>query len=256
VILNAVSSGNPSGASLVLAHALGCDLSMYDALAEALGNEFDILRFDARGHGGSTQHAGPYTLWDMADDAAALIRERCAGGPVHVAGVSMGGMLAQALASRHPSLVQSIVVANSAQHYDELAQAAWAMRVDTVQALGIRNIADGAMQRWFTPEFRAAQPAVVAKARAVLEACHPASYIAACQAVAAIDFRQTNTALDCPALIVAGSRDEATPPAMSQAIFQTIPHSELVTLNTAHLSAVEAPDALAAEIRGFLHQVF
>lgn len=90
----------------------------------------------------------------LADDAAGLIREQAAG-PVHFVGLSMGGMTAQALAASQPQLLKSIVIANAASWYDDAAKALWQARVQTVLAQGVAAIADGAMQRWFTPEFRA-----------------------------------------------------------------------------------------------------
>lgn len=250
-------SGNPNGATLVLSHALGCNLHMFDAAAELLGAEFDILRHDQLGHGRSLHGAAPqaYSIFEMADALAELIDAQCAGGPVHVAGVSLGGMTTQALAARHPRLVASITVANSAQHYDAPARAMWQQRVQTVSAQGMASLADGAMQRWFSPAYRAAHAGVVDQARGMLLSCDPGGYAACCEAIMNIDFSLSNAHLACPALVIAGSLDEATPPAMSQAIAATMPHAQLATLPTAHLSALEAPAEFARELAAFLRQV-
>lgn len=249
---NTVQQGR--GPKVVLSHALGCDLSMWDGVAAALQDRYTVLRYDQRGHGQTPATEGAYSMDDLADDAAELIRAQGAG-PVHFVGLSMGGMTAQALAARHPELVRSIVIANSAASYDEAARAMWQARIDTVRANGVPPIADGALQRWFTPEFRADQvnggAERVAKLRAVLEATPALPYAAACAAVAAIALDEGNARIACPTLVIAGSRDEATPPAMSQAIADRIPGAQLASLDAAHLSAVEQPEAFAQRLADF-----
>lgn len=249
--LNFVRQGQ--GPTLVLSHALGCDLQMWDGVAAALQERFTVLRYDHRGHGASPATPGPFGIEDLADDAAALIAAQ-ASGPAHFVGLSMGGMTAQALALRHPALLRSLVIANAAAHYDAAAQAGWQARIETVRAQGVAAIAEGAMQRWFTPEFRAdaAGGVRVAALRAVLEATAPAPYAEACAAVAAIDFRASNARLRCPTLVIAGTRDEATPPALSALIAQSIPGARLRSIEAAHLSAVERPAAFAALLSEFL----
>jgi 3-oxoadipate enol-lactonase len=254
--LNIVRQGQ--GPLVVLSHALGCDLTMWDGVAAALQDRHAVIRYDQRGHGKTPATAGAYTMDDLADDAAELIHAQDAG-PVHFVGLSMGGMTAQALAARHPELVRSIVIANSAASYDEAARAMWQARIDSVLAHGVPPIADGAMQRWFTPEFRADEAGGgaqrVARLRAVLEATPARPYAAACAAVAGIALDAGNARIACPTLVIAGSRDEATPPAMSQAIAERIPGARLASLDAAHLSAVEQPEAFAALLTEFWESV-
>ena len=249
--LNFVKQGR--GPTIVLSHALGCDLGMWDETAAQLAPGYTVLRYDHRGHGKSEIVAGPCTIEDMADDAAALIAAQV-DGPVHFVGLSMGGMVAQQIAVRFPQLIKSIVVANSSSYYDEAARGMWSARIDTVLRQGMAAIADGAMQRWFTPEFRedAEGSKRVAALRAVLEANDPKAYAAACDAVSRIDFHSTNPLVACPTLVIGGSRDEATPPAMAEAISQVISGAELAYIDAAHLSAVEKPAEFAALVAGFI----
>ncbi|QHE85365.1 alpha/beta fold hydrolase [Hydrogenophaga sp. BPS33] len=241
------------GPTVVLSHALGCDLSMWDGVAAALRERFTVLRYDHRGHGRSPASGGAFTVGDLADDAARLIEAECQG-PVHFVGLSMGGMTAQALGARHPGLVRSLAIANAAMHYPQAARDMWQARVDTVLAQGVPPIAEGALQRWFTPAFRedaARGQALVAQLREVLVRSDASAYAAACQAVAAIDLAAGNARITCPTLVIAGDLDEATPPAMSQAIAQSIPGARLQHLSAAHLSAVEQPEAFAALLTAF-----
>ncbi len=246
------------GPAVVLSHALGCDTGMWDGVAAALKGRYTVLRHDHRGHGQSEAVPGPYTIDLLADDVAGLIKEHSAA-PVHFVGLSMGGMTAQALAARHPQLLKSITIANAAMHYDDAARAMWAARVKTVLEQGVASIADGAMQRWFTPEFRADETGGgmrrVAALRERLVNTDAAAYAASCEAVAHIDFRASNKSIQCPALVIAGTRDEATPPAMSEAICKSIPGAQLKTLPAAHLSAVEQPEAFAELLERFFESV-
>lgn len=166
---------------LVLSHALGCDLGMWDGVAAALEDRYTVLRYDHRGHGRSELIPGPYSVHALADDAA--------------------------------------------------------------------------MQLCFTPEFRADQPpgsaARVAHYRALLLAMDTQAYVDSCQAVSRIDFRKSNRRIACPALVIAGSRDEATPLAMFGAIHAGIQGAQLALMDTAHLSSVEQPTAFARLLSDF-----
>lgn len=248
--LNFVQQGQ--GPLVVLSHALGCDLTMWDGVADALQSRYTVLRYDHRGHGRSAGSTASYTVDDLADDAAELIRAQSTE-PVHFVGLSMGGMTAQALGARHPQLVRSLVIANSASNYNDAARTMWQARIATVLVNGVAPIADGAMQRWFTPEFRsdAHGSTLVAALRTVLEGTAPAPYAAACAAVANIALDAGNARITCPTLVISGVRDEATPPALSETIAHTISGAQLRSLDAAHLSAVEQPEAFARLLTEF-----
>jgi 3-oxoadipate enol-lactonase len=209
--------------------------------------------YDQRGYGKSEIVPGPYRIEDMADDAAVLIARELRG-EVHFVGLSMGGMVAQQLAVRHPELVTSIVVANSCSYFDESARGVWRSRIETVLEQGVPAIADAAMQRWFTPEFRQDTQGAkrVAALRAVLEATDAKAYAATCEAVSRIDFRLTNPRIACPALVIGGTRDEGAPLPMAEAICNSISGAELATIEAAHLSAVEKPVRFAGLVAAFV----
>lgn len=241
------------GPVVVLAHALGLDLHMWDEVAPLLARYFTVLRYDQRGHGRSEAPPGPYTLEQLVDDAADLVN-REVGEPVHFVGLSMGGILAQRLASRHPELVCRVVVADATSWYSEVARHRWRERIETVQEKGIAAIADGIVQRWFTPAFHADErnKARIAALRQVLVSTDPAAYIATCEAAATTELRDSNRAIACPALVIAGLHDASAPLVMSEAIAASISGAQLMTLQSAHLGAVERPHEFAALVTRFL----
>jgi pimeloyl-ACP methyl ester carboxylesterase len=102
--------GDEAAPPLLLIAGLGAQMiSWHEPLCELLSERgLRVIRFDNRDSGLSTHVDGPYTLEDMAGDAAGLL-DALAIDSAHVVGVSMGGMIAQALAYEHPARVRSLV---------------------------------------------------------------------------------------------------------------------------------------------------
>ena len=241
--------------TFVLAHALGCDLSMWDVLAEHLARHARVVRYDQRGHGGSDAPPGPYTTAQLADDAARLIDE-LALGPVTWIGLSMGGMVGQELTLRHPDRVQALVLANTTSAYPAEARAGWAQRIAGIGQGGLEGIVDGALQRWFHEAFRAAHPDVLAHWRSRVLACDAAGYVACCHAIAGVDTTARLPRIAVPTLVIAGVLDQGTPPEMARTIAQAIPGARLVVLRDAsHLSVLEQPAAFREALDDWLQAV-
>lgn len=249
--LHSITEGQ--GPVIVLSHALGCDLHMWDEVAALLKDRYTVVRYDQRGHGRSPASEAAFGMHDLAQDAADLIAQ-LGRGPVHFAGVSMGGMAAQALAALHPGAVRSITIANSAARYDAAARQGWQARIDTVRAQGVASIADGALQRWLSADFIARQPQRVAQMRAALVQIAPEPYAQACAAVAGIALHETNPSIRCPALVLGGTLDAATPLALSEEIAAGIPGAELARIEAAHISCVEQPVVFAQWLDGFIQR--
>jgi 3-oxoadipate enol-lactonase len=245
------------GAPVVLSHALGLDMGMWDGpaarlAAGALGARREVLRYDHRGHGGSAKPAGPYAMDELVDDAARLIRE-WGRGPVTFVGLSMGAMVGQGLAIRHPELVGKLVLANTTSIYPEAARAGWAQRIATVQAEGMAAVAEMVVERYLHADFRAAQPAATQAIRSAILRNDPAAYAASCAAVAGVAWQDSLAAIRCPTLVISGARDAGATPAMGEAIAARIPGARMEVLaDASHLSVLETPEAFDALLRDFL----
>ena len=245
-------SGTTPRHTVVMSHSLGCDLSMWDLLANGLAAESRVICYDHRGHGGSDAPAGPYSMAELADDAERLLSELDAG-PVVWVGLSMGGMVGQELALRHPQRVKALVIANASSGFDAAGRAAWAQRIKKVASDGVESIADMAMQRWFSEGFRATQPAAVARWRRRVVSTPAAGYLGSCHAVMNHDTTARLAGIHVPTLVIAGALDEATPLAMSQAIEARVHGAGLVVIDAAsHLSVLEQPDAFRTAVSRFL----
>jgi len=245
------------GAPVVLSHALGLDLAMWDGLARRLaaggfGAAREVLRYDHRGHGGSASPAGPYAMDDLVDDAARLVRE-WGRGPVTWIGLSMGAMVGMGLAIRHPELVGRLVLANTTSQYPDAAQSSWSQRIATVNASGMAAVAEMVVERYLHADFRAAHPEATQAVRAAILRNDPAGYSASCAAVAGVAWLDRLGQIRCPTLVIAGARDPGAPPAMGQAIAERVPGSrfELIA-DASHLSVLETPAQFDALLRSFL----
>jgi 3-oxoadipate enol-lactonase len=253
--VRAPRSGKTARHTVVLAHALGCDLSMWDSLANALAQDCRVICYDARGHGSSDTPPGPYTMAELADDAARLLRELDSG-PVVWVGLSMGGMAGQELALRHPALVAGLVIANTTASYPEEARATWGQRIETVRASGIEAIADAVMARYFDAAFREQHPATVARFRRRLVTTDAGAYMACCAAVAAVDTAARLGQIAVPALVIAGENDAGTPLSMAETLARGIPGTRLAVLaHASHLSAIEQPHDFATLVTHFLTEL-
>jgi 3-oxoadipate enol-lactonase len=241
--MNKIQQGQ--GPVIVLSHALASDLAMWDEVASLLAKHCTVVRYDHCGHGGSPLLTQPTSVEALAEDAAALIQQ-LGRGPVVFAGLSLGGMVGQTLAARHPALLRGLVVMNSAAHYAD--RSVWDGRIQAVRAGGMQAVAEGSLQRWLTPHFRETPQgqATADRLRKTLLTTDPASYIHTCEALAAMDLRASNRTITTPTLVVAGRHDQATPVAMSQAIADDIAGARLEVVDGAHVSAAEVPDEVAA----------
>lgn len=155
--LNYLDEG--TGAPVVFSHALGLDLTMWDAVLPHLPKGLRILRYDHRGHGGSDVPAPPYAMGALVRDAERLLDHLGVRDCVFV-GLSMGGLVAQGLAIKRLDLVRGLVLSNTAARIGN--DALWQARSDTVATGGIEALADATMERWFPPPLprRGAAPAL------------------------------------------------------------------------------------------------
>jgi 3-oxoadipate enol-lactonase/4-carboxymuconolactone decarboxylase len=240
--------GPPGAPPLLLLHSLGTSLHVWDEPAAALAGAFRVIRPDLRGHGLTGVTPGPYTIEAMARDILAVL-DALAVPAAHVAGLSIGGMIAQSLAAQAPARVTSLVLCDTAMLIPT-AQS-WRDRAATVRASGTAAIADAVMARWVTAGFAATPQA--AGLRAMLLRTDPEGYAAAAEAIAAADLTAATHTLRQPTLVLVGDQDEATPPAAAAALRDAIPGAALQVIEAAaHIPTVEQPDAVAAAIRGFL----
>ncbi|HEX7389264.1 MAG TPA: 3-oxoadipate enol-lactonase [Acidiphilium sp.] len=234
---------------LVLLHAIGTDMGLWDAAAPELLKSFRLLRVDVRGHGASDAPAGDYSLGILVADVLAAM-DAAGIGKAAVAGVSLGGMIAMEMAFAAPDRVAALALVCTSAVLDS---ALWAERIVAVRANGVAAIAEAAMGRYLSPGFATAHPGIAASIRNTLLSTPADGYAGAGAAIRDMDLIGRLPDIAVPTLVVAGDRDVSTPFAgHGERIAAAIPGARVLHLDAAHLAPVEAPEALAAGLRDFL----
>ena len=190
---------------LVLSHALGTNLTLWDQQVEALRGSFQIIRFDTRGHGKSAAPRGPYTLSFLASDIITLLNE-LGMSRAHFCGVSMGGMIGQYLAVHHPERIASLVLSNTAAKIGNDEK--WDRRIQLVAEAGMPAVFEEVLDGWFSAPFRDLHPPIVDSLASALKATAPEGYIGCCQAIRDADLSQHLERIKAPTLVIAGTEDQ------------------------------------------------
>ena len=236
-----------SGHAVVYANSLGTDLRMWGGVADALPGHRHI-GFDKRGHGLSATPATGWTVADLADDVAALMDHLGLNRAV-IAGCSVGGMVAMAMAIRHPARCAALVLSNTAARIG--TDDSWQARISAVETGGLGGLADTIIDRWFSARFRQSPEALAWQT--MLLRCDPAGYVGTCRALAQADLRAGVAGLTLPVLMLAGSDDLSTPPDLVRETAALIPGARVVVMQgSGHIPAIDAPDATARLIGEFL----
>ena len=245
-----VEIDGPDGAPwLVLSHSLGATLDMWRPQVAAFARGFRVLRYDTRGHGASSVTDGPYTIARLGSDVLGLLDalgvERAG-----YCGLSMGGATGIWLAAHAPDRFTRMVFCNTLPWLGP--PETMHSRILAVLREGLEPLADATMERWFTPEFRAHDPATVQEIRRQLLATSVAGYVACCAALRDYDERASLAGIAVPTMIVAGTHDPAPPLAAARAFAALLPGAALVELPAAHLTNLGATAPFNAAVLRFL----
>jgi 3-oxoadipate enol-lactonase len=236
--------GPPAGGTVCFAHALAADSGMWAEQVPALvAQGYRVLRVDMRGHGGSAAPDGETTLDQLAGDIAAVI-DALGIARVHFVGLSIGGMIGQALALRQGPKVASLMLCESPPASPPRVAQIWAPRIAAVRAANAcEPIADATMERWLSPAFRAREPARWRQIRDTVAATDPAGYLGGIHALSNFDFTKELPSLRIPAMALYGEDDAASSAEENERLAALIPGGRFVPFAGArHLPNVEAPE--------------
>lgn len=249
--LNAELSGPPSGPPLVLIHALGTDLHIWDEVIPLLPPGLRILRFDLRGHGASDVPPAPYAMGTLIRDAERLMDHFALKDSV-ILGLSIGGLIAQGLAVKRLDLIRAMILSNTAARISRPEQ--WQARIAAVRATGMESLADATMERWLGRKWRD-HPALPALRKTFL-ATDPEGWMGCAAAISGTDFFETTATLTLPTLAIAGANDGSTPPDLVRETAALIRgHRFALMRGTGHIPPVEKHAEYAALIGQFLMEI-
>jgi 3-oxoadipate enol-lactonase len=241
--------GSDDAPALLLLHSVGTSHALWDAQLPPLVDRYRLIRYDARGHGKSSAPPGEFTIEQLGRDALAVLDAAGVKSAV-VCGVSIGGLTSIWLGQHAHERVAKLVLANTAARIGTAE--GWSERMRMVREVGMAAAAEQSLPRWFTDEFRAAHPDVMARYRQIASACPLESYIGACAALRDTDLRRDLHRITAPTLVVAGSRDLSTTVADSEYLRDNIPEAWMEVLEAAHLANVERPEEFSALLADFL----
>ncbi|MGH2404382.1 MAG: alpha/beta fold hydrolase [bacterium] len=244
------------GPPLLLLHGFIQDSRYWRPQIEDLSRDFSVIACDIPGCGGS---GDPPTRWgmpDFADCLAAFLRAIDAA-PVHIVGLSWGGILAQELYRRHWEAVRSLVLADTyAGWKGSLPQEAVAERIARCERDCLRP-PDEWVPGWMPELLTAQAPEELRRdVLAMMSDLHPVGYRIMTHALAHCDTRDVLPAIAVPALLVWGAEDGRSPVSVGEAMQQRIPGAKMIVIeNAGHLSSAEQPELFNAAVLDFLHSV-
>jgi len=244
-------AGGGSTEPLVLLNSLGTSAEIWTPLLPDLTAATSVVCIDYPGHGWSSTNDAPRELDALALQISVVLDtlqiERA-----HLAGVSIGGMLALRLAALMPTRIRSITVMGSAPKMD---RALWTGRGELVAKSGTAAIAGELIPRWFTATFRDANPAIIDRYIGLLSNTDNAVYAGICAALAGIDIRPGLSGVECPTLVVVGTEDPGATIDDAVEIAAGIPQAVIETVEgAAHQLQAMAPARITELVLGQLQR--
>ncbi len=243
-----------SGPPVVLIHGFGLNRAMWQWQRPALTPQFSVLTYDLLGHGESAPPAGTPDLAMFSRQLFGLM-DRCGIERAAVVGFSLGGMIARRVALDRPDRLSALAILNSPHDRSPAEREAVRARVRQTEAHGPAANVEPALERWFTPAFRAEAPETVALVRAWIARNEPTLYPQIYRVLAEGDaeIAEGLERIACPTLVMTGSDDPGNTPAMARAMAGLIPGARLAILpGLRHMALAERPAAVSAPLLAFL----
>lgn len=243
-----------SGPVATLVHGVGANLESWDEVTLCMRQRFRIVRMDLAGHGRSGPIHGERSLQDFADDVC-RVWDHLGLTTTHLAGFSLGGLIAQSLALSDFYRVDRLVILSAVAGRTVEEREKVVGRLALLRKGGIAAVTAAAEERWFTSEFRARHPERVAQRMRELLANDPVCYAAAYTVFATSDLGDQVRKIRRPTLVATGEHDVGSNVRMARMMHAAIAGSELHILpGLRHSVLVEAPQQVADMLMRFFDQ--
>jgi len=243
-----------SRAPLLLLHGLGSSTLDWEYQISALTASYRVIVMDLRGHGRSDKPNERYSISGFTEDVAALI-EHLQLDPVHLIGLSMGGMIGFQMGVDYPELLKSLTIINSGPEVKVRSLSdgiGLATRWTLSRLLSLEDIAKLLSKKMFPkPE----QTELRLKIQRRWPRNDKRAYLASLDALIGWGVRENLARITCPTLVVSGDRDY-TPTARKAAYVKQMPNARLVVIeDSGHASPMDQPAAFNALLLSFLKEV-
>ncbi len=234
--------------TLVLSNSLGADMFIYEQCLSYLLNHFRVLRYNTRGHGGSSVFNSEPSLAILAQDVIDLMDELSIDKALFC-GISLGGLTAQYLAINHGERFHAVICSNTAAKIG--TEEIWNDRINTVNTHGFEAFVDATLEKWFTEDFILNYLEIVDKIKFNFLACNKDGYNGCCTSIGETDLRQEIKKIKIPCLIIAGNTDPVTTVEQAEYMLTQIPNAKLEIMNAKHVPCAEFPLLYANTIIDF-----
>lgn len=236
----------------MLLHCLGVDHRLWPLAAPSLARHRTLLAYDFPGHGGTPVPARPYGIAELSAQLGAIL-DRAGIGRTTVAGISLGGLVAQHFAATCPTRVDRLVLVDTTPRYTEELRSMWAVRAAQARKDGVKSLIPGLLEIWFSKEFVAQDPPAVRYVREAFARCPGEGYARACEALAAADLRELTPKIAAPTLVICGEQDIPSFLDAARWLNANIRGARLVWLAPArHASILEQPARFEQTLGAFL----
>lgn len=241
-----------SGPDLVALHSLLSDRHVFDPIVPALSESWTVHLVDLPGFG-DTPRVEP-GIERYADVVGALFEAQDLDpATTSVLGNGLGAFVALGTAVRFGDRFDRLVLAGCGAWFPEPAKDGFRTMIDRVSNGGMDAVLDVAVARIFTEDYLAAHPDVGEERRAVLRRTDPEAFTVACRSLIDLDLRDGASSIRNPTLVVTGSDDAATPPALGRDLADRIPAASYVELpGVAHAPQLQDPGGFLEVIAPFL----
>lgn len=244
--------GPPDAPVVTFCHSLAANSGMWEEQMPVLRHR-RVLRLDMRGHGASAAPQGPYTLRQLAADVVA-VWDHLGIARSDFVGLSIGGMIGQALGFEHGERVTSLMLCDTRCRSDAAQAQIWEDRIAMIRQAGsLEPVIAGTIPRWFSEDFIARSPERVEQVRQMMRGCSIEGYASCGRAFAVFDFSAELPKIATPTMIVVGRDDASATVADSEAIQRGIAGSQLRVIEKCrHLPNIEDPASFNAILGGWL----
>jgi pimeloyl-ACP methyl ester carboxylesterase len=245
-----------SGPPVVLMHGVGLNQSIWAVQVKELAPDFQVITYDLLGHGRSAAVRANAPLEDWIDQLSGVARD-LALEKFALVGFSFGGLIAQAYAAQHSSMVDKLVLMSTVYDRSEAERAGVLSRLGVARREGPHAIISAALSRWFSPQFAETHPEIMSQYEAILLGNDSSSFLSAYECFATAD-RELVGALsgfDRPTLAMTGELDTGSTPDMARKLAGMIPGAECsIIAGGRHMMPVEMSDEVNAVLRRFLRK--
>lgn len=242
------------GEPVLFLHGLGSSSAAWEFQRQAFAPQYQLIMPDIRGHGRSDKPPGPYSMPLFAADIIGLL-DALAVPAVHVAGLSLGGMIGFQMAVDYPERVRSLTVVNAGPEIvPRTVKERWAIwqRRLLVNLFSMERIAETLGTRLFPEPGQAELRQMAIKGFATND---KAAYKATTGALLGWSVRERLGEIRCPVLLISSDMDY-TPVSAKERYLVEIPGARLVVIeNSRHAAPLDQPAAFNAAVGEFLASV-